>query len=58
METENKCKHEFCYCLKGADSDFCSSYCETAKDADVVEPFCGCGHPGCKANAQPQRLAS
>ena len=58
MTSDNKCEHEACRCAKAPDSDYCSPYCETAKDADVIEPLCGCGHAGCRVQTQSERIAS
>ena len=58
MKPHSECAHEACSCAKAPDSDYCSAYCETAKDADVVEALCGCGHAGCKAAAESSRMAS
>lgn len=40
------CAHEACNCAKGADSDYCSAYCESAEG--VTELKCECGHAACE----------
>jgi hypothetical protein len=47
MADNNKCAHEGCACLSTRDSEYCSSACESAGDADIVEIRCECGHQGC-----------
>lgn len=49
MADESKtCDHKLCSCAVTDDSDYCSSYCEAAKD--VTELACNCGHTGCATN--------
>jgi hypothetical protein len=43
-----KCAHKICYCLAGANSKYCSPYCEAAKD--TTEIACGCEHSQCNAS--------
>jgi hypothetical protein len=46
MSTESKkCEMAGCLCMAPAGQKYCSSYCETAKDAVKLE--CDCGHPAC-----------
>jgi hypothetical protein len=45
-EENDKCAHPACNCMAAADSDYCSTYCEDAKD--TTELSCNCGHPGCE----------
>jgi hypothetical protein len=40
-----KCAHEGCSCRAGADSKYCSAYCESARDK--TEIACGCEHSQC-----------
>jgi hypothetical protein len=40
-----KCAHEGCSCQAGADSKYCSAYCESARDK--TEIACGCEHSQC-----------
>jgi hypothetical protein len=42
---QEKCAHPSCSCRAGADSKYCSPYCEAAKDK--TEIACGCEHAGC-----------
>lgn len=46
-ERNKKCAHPGCKCRASGDSDYCSPYCENAKDMDVTELACSCGHPAC-----------
>ena len=57
MAKTEKCAHPNCTCPAGADSKYCSPYCEAAKD--TTEIFCDCGHGSCatKAHAGGQRVA-
>jgi hypothetical protein len=41
----NKCAHRLCSCIAPADSKYCSTYCEAAKDTTDIA--CGCEHAGC-----------
>lgn len=45
MEEAKKCKHPSCRCMAVEDSDYCSTYCESA--GETTEIGCTCGHPGC-----------
>ncbi|HVG38818.1 MAG TPA: hypothetical protein VM870_06000 [Pyrinomonadaceae bacterium] len=42
---DNICEHPVCQCVKAKGSDYCSAYCEGARD--TTEIACSCGHPGC-----------
>lgn len=41
----NQCAHPSCQCPRGADSEYCSDYCEQTED--VTESRCDCGHAEC-----------
>jgi hypothetical protein len=43
-----KCAHPICTCLAREDNDYCSPYCEDAKD--TTEIACNCGHIGCESS--------
>ena len=47
MQSEEitKCAYENCSCPAGTNSNYCSPYCETAKD--TAEITCGCEHSEC-----------
>lgn len=52
MADERKeCAHAGCVCMAGADSAYCSSYCEAAAgnivSDEVTTIRCECGHQGC-----------
>ncbi len=47
MADRDKCAHEGCGCMVTGDAEYCSSFCESAEDSDVVELACECGHSGC-----------
>lgn len=50
MKTElRKCAHSPCSCT-AHDGDYCSPYCETAKDN--AEIICGCEHVSCKVRTR------
>ncbi|HEY0545639.1 MAG TPA: hypothetical protein VGC91_09705 [Pyrinomonadaceae bacterium] len=44
-DEDNTCKHPSCSCPTPEGKDYCSAYCENAKD--TAEIGCDCGHPGC-----------
>lgn len=47
--TENtKCAHDMCDCIVSEGETFCSEHCEDAKDQDIVEIKCDCGHKACQ----------
>jgi hypothetical protein len=47
LDDDTKCAHPACQCARAKDSEYCSSYCESA-GADDVEISCDCGHIGCE----------
>jgi hypothetical protein len=47
--TETKCAHPICNCEAAPDNQYCSAYCEDAKD--TTEISCNCGHAGCELSA-------
>jgi hypothetical protein len=51
-EGNNKCAHETCSCTTGADTKYCSSFCEDSKD--IITLMCKCGHPECGQQATLQ----
>lgn len=46
MSGTQKCAHPACSCQGQAESKYCGTKCEMAKD--VTELACQCSHPGCK----------
>jgi hypothetical protein len=50
MDDDRKCAHPMCSCLSAPDSDYCSPYCEAAKE--TAELACQCGHAMCLAAAE------
>ena len=44
-----KWAHKGCICMAGANSKYCSPYCEAAKD--TTEIACGCEHSQCAGKA-------
>lgn len=46
-DNANKCAHAMCDCTVGNNQVYCSDHCKDAKDQDIVEIRCDCGHPGC-----------
>lgn len=40
-----KCAHPSCSCEPASGSEYCSQYCEDARD--TLEISCNCGHPDC-----------
>lgn len=42
------CEHPGCSCPAAKGSDYCSAYCEGARD--TLEITCECGHPGCASD--------
>ena len=52
MESKIKwktCAHAPCTCEPRRKSEYCSDYCEDARNKNKVEETCGCGHDGCGA---------
>lgn len=47
MADENTCGHSACACPLTGDQEYCSDYCETAADEDIIEISCDCTHAGC-----------
>ena len=47
MADEGKCGHEMCDCSAPEGAKYCSDHCRDAKDQDIVEIRCDCGHDGC-----------
>jgi hypothetical protein len=45
-----KCAHLPCECAT-SESNYCSSYCETA--GEIVEAACGCQHAACAVGERP-----
>lgn len=45
MSDTKKCKHAGCTCMAREGSDFCSEFCEDAKDTTTLA--CDCPHSGC-----------
>jgi hypothetical protein len=46
---QEKCAHKGCSCMAGANSKYCSPYCEAAKN--TTEIACGCEHSQCAGKA-------
>ena len=42
---DKKCAHPACNCRVAGDDEYCSPYCEDAKE--TTEISCNCAHAGC-----------
>lgn len=47
-DTNTKCAHPSCNCIKTTGSEYCGAACQDAGTiAGTLDILCACGHPSC-----------